>query len=503
MAQVTSQSVGERIGRRVERVIGETRFDRYFRPSVRFTWKDGLLDVAAPSAFEAELLSKRFEAEVREAAKAELGCSTVEVRFRACPAAEARNSETAASGAAGPGGKMDREASRDERAADDRERTRDRSPWPRPERGVDPASRRRKAAGAARLRHRLDDFIVGPSNQLAYHAASRIASADCPPGFSPLFLHGDCGVGKTHLLQGIAASMMAAHPAARVRYTTGEAFTNDYITAIRERRVDSFRARYRELDLLCIDDVHFLSNKKATQQEFLFTFDAVGQCGARVALASDEHPSRIAEFTRELRSRFLSGMVVELRSPDQQTRIEITRRLAERRGLPMDDGGVAALAARCAESVREIEGALTRLEILRQLSGERGAIRALEVSRALGSVAAARPAKPIRFEQIVETVCEALRTPVSDLLGRGRHTRVVLARGMAAHLARELTTMSYPEVARAMNRPNHSSAITAHQRVRRKIESGAACEIGPEFEGMSVADLAARLTREVIRKAGE
>lgn len=471
----------QRISDRVERVVGSTRYDRFFRPSVWFRCAEGRLEVQAPTAFEAELLSKRFASEIKAAAEAELG-EGVEVRFRvaepsgAAPEATEQISEAAPAPA---------EAKRS-------------GAWARPQR----PARRRSGGPAMRLRHRLDDFVVGATNELAYHAASRIASEQCPAGFSPLFLHGDCGVGKTHLLQGIAGKFMESHPGARVRYATGESFTNDYISAVRERKLESFRARHRDLDLLCIDDVHFLSNKKSTQKEFLFTFDAIGQVGARVALASDEHPTQIAEFSRELRSRFLSGMVVELKAPDQPTRMEIARRLAGRRGLALEDAALAALAARCSESVREIEGALTRLEILHQISGRRGAITAMQVSQGLGPASTSRPARPIRFDQIAEVVCEALRTPMSDLLGKGRHKRVVLARGLAAHLARELTTMSYPEIARAMNRPNHSTAITADQRVKKRIESGELCNAGPDLEGVSVADLAMRLSREVVRLAG-
>jgi len=489
--QFPAETNNQRISERVERDLGSTRFDRFFRPSVGFRCVDGRLEVEAPTAFEAELLSKRFAGEIRAAAEEELG-DGCEVLFRV-------SSEEAAPETGGDECGTD---PADEGAS--ARRAANRGPtWAQPPRGPERNGSRRRGGGSMiRLRHRLDEFVVGATNELAYHAASRIASEDCPAGFSPLFLHGDCGVGKTHLLQGIAGKFLEGHPGARVRYATGESFTNDYITAVRERRLDSFRARHRDLDLLCIDDVHFLSNKKSTQKEFLFTFDAIGQVGARVALASDEHPTQIAEFSRELRSRFLSGMVVELKAPDQPTRMEIARRLAGRRGLAMEHAALAALAARCAESVREIEGALTRLEILRQISGRSGAITAVEVNQGLGPASTSRPTKPIQFDQIAEVVCESLRTPMSDLLGKGRHKRVVLARGLAAHLARELTTLSYPEIARAMNRPNHSTAITADQRIKKRIESGEMCNVGPDLEGVSVADLSMRLSNEVVRLAG-
>src|SRR5262245_7670101 len=215
---------------------------------------------------------------------------------------------------------------------------------------------------------RLDDFIVGECNKLAFSTACRLAEDADARCISPLFIHGDCGVGKTHLLQGICQRFIQATGRShQVRYVTGEQFTNEYITAIRTNAIDAFRQKIRKLDLLAIDDVHFLSNKVRTQTEFLYTLDAIDLSGARVVLASDNHPHHIKRFDRALVSRFLSGMVVKIDRPDRSTRIELIRRLAATRGLRLNEAAVDAIAGNCVGSVREIEGAITKLAAYKAL----------------------------------------------------------------------------------------------------------------------------------------
>jgi len=223
------------------------------------------------------------------------------------------------------------------------------------------------AAGSAGIGHaprsttlrRLEDFVVGESNRLAFAASLQVADgASDAPGI--LFLHGDCGVGKTHLLQGIVRRRTQRAPRQVVRYVTAEHFTNEYIAAVRDGSLDQFRKRLRRVDLLAIDDIHFFANKSATQAEFLHTIDAIDLTGARVALVSDEHPRHIRKFSQSLVSRFLSGMVVRVERPDRDTRSQLVRRLARERGLDLTAAAEDLVAGRCAGSIREIEGAITR-----------------------------------------------------------------------------------------------------------------------------------------------
>ncbi len=342
---------------------------------------------------------------------------------------------------------------------------------------------------------RLEDYVIGDSNRLAFAASEQLAQG-APEAPGIIFLHGECGVGKTHLLQGICRRRTELAPRQVVRYVTAEQFTNEYIAAVRDGSLEQFRKRLRRVDLLAIDDIHFFANKSATQAEFLHTIDAIDLSGARVALVSDEHPRHIRKFSQSLVSRFLSGMVVRVERPDRGTRAELVRRLARERGLDLTTAAEDLIAGRCAGSIREIEGSITRLGALVELDGLRGQIGPGTVERLLGSEGPVTVGSvPIRLGSIVEAVCERLRVSREDLLGSGRHARTVVARGLVAHLARELTTHSFPEIARALGRDTHSAVHTAAKRLKALIESDGRLVVG----GEPVREVVDQLRHDIAR----
>ncbi len=350
--------------------------------------------------------------------------------------------------------------------------------------------------GSERGWKRFDDFLVGPPNRLAYESARQMAEAQADP-LRLLYLHGSCGVGKSHLLQSICRRYRELHPNARVRYVTGEQFTNEYIAAIREGLIEGFRRRTRKLDLLVIDDVHFLGNKTATQSECLHTIDAIGFQGSRVVLASDEHPRQIAKCSAGLVSRFLSGMVVKVDDPDRQTRLALALRFARQRGLDLSPIALETLVDRSGTSIRELEGSVMTIAALQALSAPDAGNGRILVERALGRGNTSHAGRPVRIGEIIQAVCAVLGIEREDLLGVGRHRRVVCARGLASHLAREMTTLSFPEIARALGRSSHSTIHAAATRFGAMIERG---EIIPtRDENMRAADAVERTRREVFR----
>lgn len=483
--------------------IGPEAHARYFQGRTTMRVLPGALEVRAGTGFLAELLQRRFGSALHEAAAAVFDPAP-EIRFGVDESAEAAQA-------------------------------------PAPEAAPEPApvrpSRRPARGGGSSPHpswHRLEDFIVGPSNRLAFEAAVRVAEGTLGVRSGPLFIHGACGLGKTHLLQGIARRFLERHPGAVVRYTTGEAFTNEFITAVAQGRTmgargsrgDAFRRAYRDVDLLCIDDVHFLANKSATQNELLHTLDALdiggsraGGGGVRIVLASDAHPRAVHRFSEALVSRFLSGLVVQLEHPDTDLCERIVAALAARRAIPMDAGAARAIAEHAAvqasafrgaaaaapsTSVRELEGLLTRVEAFWRLDAAPDVppISRLTVDRALGGIAGpARPQRPVRAESIISVVCQQLGVDPADFAGRGRHHRVVLARSLVAVLARRLTTLSFPEIARAMGRPNHSTIITAYQRLTRQMEAAQPCNLEGPFTGLTLAQLADRLAAMITARA--
>ena len=478
---MATAGVDSRLRSRLREQLGDDRYERYFGRDVRFECRDGEVEVAVATPFLAKLLDRRVGDSLRRAAQAE-GGTRVSVRVDR--------------------GAFERGVAEPGRAPQGERR----------ERGPARQGAKRRSAGAPGKR--LEDFIVGEANRLAYNAALKLAEGGEGVRFSPLFIHGVSGMGKSHLLHGIVARVQEHNPGVRVIATTAESFMNDYVAAVRGNALEGFRRRWRGVELLCLDDVHFLSRKQGTQTELLHTFDAIDLTGARVALASDEHPHRIDKLSAQLRSRFLSGAVVRLDAPEPDLRRRLVEAFAARRGIALEAEAVrliverSGLPAGSPASVRDIEGMVTQVEAVSRLlpefvtNGDR--IGALAVRRALGlgepglSSAPRRPLRPMRPESVVRGVADALGVEASEVLGTGRHRRVVLARALCVYLLRELTTLSYPEIGRALARKNHSTAATADKRLRVQIEARSEAGIGGEFEGMTVSEVVDRVRDRVL-----
>jgi chromosomal replication initiator protein len=473
-ARVNSPSEAESLcGRIVERArehAGTARFDRAVA-CVRLEVTGGSLLVRLPNETYAKWFSGRFGETLLRAARDETRDSGLALEWRIDEDAPGAAGAAAAPPAAAP---------------------------PAP----DAASGRRTMRPAAARRFDLDGFVIGEGNRLAHAMVTRLSDPVAAPPAKILFLHGECGVGKTHLLRGLAGRYGAARGAERVRYLTGEDFTNEYIASLRIGKIEAFRTVLRRVELLCIDDVHFIAGKTGTQQEFLHTFDALDMSGARVALASDAEPREIAHFNDRLVSRCLSGMVVEIRPPDEATRREIIARSAAGRGLVLDRSAAGALAAGCAGSVRDVEGVLARLQALASVMPDAlnpdGSIGAGLARRALGDGSAPRIRKPIRVAMIADIVCRSLGVDLEDIRRRKRHRRVVLARSLVAYLARQLTTQSYPEIAQALGCGSHSTMIDGCSRVRQMVERDESCDGEVLGSSVNARDLCDRLKRMVM-----
>jgi chromosomal replication initiator protein len=319
------------------------------------------------------------------------------------------------------------------------------------------------------LRGRLADFIVGPSNRLAHAAALSVVERPATQ-YNPLFIHGGCGLGKTHLLQAVCNGLTERHPHLRWRYVSGEEFTTDYVCAIRAREMDVFHARYRNLDALVIDDVHFLANKRATQDGFLQTFKAIDVAGKQIVLASDAHPRMIGHFSESLVSRFLAGMVVRVESPDLEVRTNVLRRRAERLKVDISDAVVRHIAENFRANIRELDGALLKVVAQAHVTGEPITLSLAE--RAIRDLV--RQTAPIVLLSDIESVVSIYfgLTP-ADLHTSRKSRTIALARGIAMYLARRHTEMSFPEIGRFMGNKNHSTVILACRRISKLVQSNA------------------------------
>ncbi len=502
-ASARHEDAGSRVLDRLSAEVGRDRVHRYFDRQARVSLSGTTLDVTVASGFIADVVGRRFGDSLRRAAAAELaeglaaqGRVTHGRSADAVPVELRINVDTGAFGGS-------------------------QTPPPAASPVTDlPVQRPAPAAKRPETpRRRFEDFLAGTSNRLALAAARRLAeeTLDTPDAdrlHGPLFIHGPCGVGKTHLLHAAAHLFRERNPGAVVRVITGESFTNEFITAVKSGSLEAFRKHFRRVHLLCIDDVHFLSNKEATQRELLYTFDAVGTTGARILLASDEPPRDIRKLSQQLVSRFAAGGVVKIELPELQLRIAIANQIAVRRGLMLEPAAATLLAERAAASggsVRDLEGLITQVEALRLVMPELipdGRIGLVAVRRSLGlgepsslPGAAGRIRRPIPLALIAAEICSALGVEVADLHGKGRHKTVVLAREMTVHVARRLTTCSFPEIARSLGRENHSTVLTAYRRVELQLIAGERpkAELPEELACLTLAELLQRLTQRVER----
>jgi chromosomal replication initiator protein len=298
----------------------------------------------------------------------------------------------------------------------------------------------------------FDDFIVGPANQMAHSASKYVAQR--PGGdFNPLFIHGSCGLGKTHLLQAICHEFMAQYPLRKCHYVAGEQFVNELTEARETLQTAAFRERYRGLQLLAVDDVHFLSGEWA-QLEFLHTFNALVSAGAQVVLVSDCGPGNIPSLMDPLSSRFLSGMVLRVDPPDVVTRLEILKRRAARMGVKVAEEHLAMIAQADCSNVREMEGLLLQVIASGTMHQPGGAFR------------------PASFETIVGACESHFLLPAGSIQCPRRHRRITIARALAMHLARKHAGMSYQDIGNAMGGRNHTTVMAACQKVGIWISKG-------------------------------
>jgi chromosomal replication initiator protein len=316
-------------------------------------------------------------------------------------------------------------------------------------------------------RHSFDQFIIGTGNRLAHGAA--LAVAELPgQAYNPLFLHAPPGLGKTHLLHAIGNYVLAFGGGATVRYTTAEAFTNDFITALGSKSLPVFKHAYRDADVLLIDDVQFLASKARTEEEFFHTFDALYEAGRQLVLTCDRLPRSLLEIEARLRGRFEAGLVADIAPPDHATRVAILRKRAAVDSVPVADPAVLELIAdRVTTNIRALEGALIRVVAYHSLTQ-----RPIDVTLATGvmdSIYPLRGSTSPSIDDVQAVVAAHHSLTVAELISPARAARVAWPRQMAIHLARELTSASLQAIGEAFGGRNHGTVLHACKRVSERL----------------------------------
>ena len=418
--------------------IGAARYRTWFGDSAEISLTEGGLDVRVANAFVGNWIATNYMDDLVAAAQDVLGdACDISVRI------------------------VEDLPSKAERTSSAKLQTQTPVASPRPKRNA--------VTKRGSLRGKLDDFVVGPSNKLAFAATNQTVRF---PGraFKLLVVHGGCGLGKTHLLQGICNGLSAEHPTLEWQYISGEQFTNEFIFALKGGNVDLFRARYRNVDGLVIDDIHFLADKKATQDEFLHTFDAIDACGKVVVLSSDRHPRDIGTLSEPLTNRLIAGMVIEIEPPDVEVRREILRRRARTMNADLPEEVVDYVAQHVTRNVRELEGTLFKLVALASLTQDR---ITLELARTAIARAPAEPERAPTAEELARLVGGKFGVTFEQICSRSRDRTISLTRAIAMFLVRRHTLLSFPEIGRTLGRKNHSTVLMATQRVERHLTEAA------------------------------
>jgi chromosomal replication initiator protein len=420
--------------------LGEAKFGLWFGEGVRLGVDADALRVAVPNAFFREWIQGHFTKPLMEAGELVAG-RPLRVTFQVATDAEPELGTLL-------------EPSTSDASQSPMPALATASPTTTPA----PADRTRAHPRPAK---RLDDFVPGPSSRLAHAAALEMAQS-AGQTFNPLVIYGGIGLGKTHLLEATGAALRLRHPRLAVVHLTAEAFTNGFLDAMRAGGLNTFRSRFRRAGALIVDDVHFLAAKRATQDEFLHTFNALIAEGAPVVLSSDQHPKLISRLRDELVTRFLGGMVAKVEAPDLATRRAILKAKAAARRVDIPEAVIAYIAEHQRASVRELEGALHSLIAHAFLTGRR-----LDLALAKTALrdTIRHTAQTVALRDIERTVCQLFQIDPETLKSEGRARVVTYPRMLAMYLARKHTGAAYSEIGRFFGGRNHSTVISAEKQV--------------------------------------
>lgn len=432
--------------------VGQRRFEHWFDGKTTLTVSDDRLRVGVGSPFLLNWMQRQFHQPLLEAAQAVLGPSAnfrIEVDARLV-----LDRSTESSAAEGP------------RSADVLPLRSSAHSVTANHHSKPPESTDAPAASSAGLRTRrladLADFIVGPSNELAMTAVRQVA--DCPGAkFNPLYLYGNVGIGKTHLLEGLSRQIRRHHAALNIVQLGAEAFANYFTQALRDKTLPSFRQRFRTVDVLLVDDIDFLDGKRVIQEEFLHTFMELEGHGRQVVVTADRHPRLLTKLSDELVTRFLSGLVCRIEAPDLETRQRIIEHKATRSDAEIATEALHYIAQRFKSNVRELEGALNCLQTLHSMTGKRVTLSA---ARQVLADLERDCARVVRMSDVEQAVCNLFGVQPKELRSSSRSRALSQPRMLAMYLARKHTQAAYTDIGQYFGGRNHSTVMSAEKKVQ-------------------------------------
>lgn len=436
-----------------QKILTREIFRNWFEPLRARMDGDDTLTIIAPTPFAAIWLEDNYLDVIREKVSLIGGDGIaigIESERQADPAAR-----PSASGTAAPSNRFQESAAREPRAAPGKRLPAGRTSSGRPKLFLNP-------------RNTFESFVVGPSNQLA-HAAATAVAVEPGKAYNPLFVYGDTGLGKTHLMHAVAHAIQANDPSAHVVYVSCEKFTNKFLQAIRENTLDDFRRFYRKVDVLLIDDIQFLEGKERTQEEFFHTFNELFESQRQLCLSSDRPASEISRLERRLVSRFQWGMVTDIQAPDLETRVAIMKKKALAMGAAnVSEEVLAFLASRITRNVRRLEGALIKVMTFARLV--KAPLDVLTAERLVRDILQEESQHAISFEKIQRKVVEYFDLRMSDMSSKRRPSNIAFPRQIAMYLCRILTNHPLKEIGEAFGGRDHGTVIHACKTVENIME---------------------------------
>lgn len=415
--------------------VGDDTIETWFQPLVLESLTEDQVHIRVPNRFFGEWLGRNYKDLLKEAFQHVEGVNPAEIIFVM--------KEQDGDGEPSPQLKTE---VRENRVPAQLQRVR-RQPLPNP-------------------KYTFKNFVVGASNQFAHAACLAVAESPAK-AYNPLFIYGGVGLGKTHLLNSIG-NYIADHGDLRIAYVTTEQFTNEVINSIRYDKMIELRRRYRNVDMLLIDDIQFLAGKERTQEEFFHTFNSLYEAGKQIVLSSDRFPKEMPSMEERLRSRFEWGLIADLQPPDVETRIAILRKKSEEEGIAINEEVIQLLAANLKSNIREIEGALIRLGAYASLTGQK--ITADMAKHILRDLLGGKR-KVITTEDIQEVVANRFHVKISDLKSKRRTKTLVFPRQIAMFLSRDMTDSSFPEIGRDFGGKDHTTIIHACKQMQKAQET--------------------------------
>lgn len=316
----------------------------------------------------------------------------------------------------------------------------------------------------------FDTFVIGPGNRFP-HAASLAVAEKPAQAYNPLFIYGGVGLGKTHLMHAIGHFVMENNKDAKVLYTTSEKFTNEFIQSIRNNDTESFREKYRNIDVLLIDDIQFIQKKEQTQEEFFHTFNELHQNNKQIVISSDRPPKEISTLEERLKSRFQWGLIVDITPPDLETRMAILQKKTEEEHLDVPIEALTYIANQIQTNIRELEGALNRVNAFSNLQGK--PITTELAAEALKDIIQESQSRKITIQDIQKVVGAYYGVRIEDFAAKKRTKSIAYPRQIAMYLSRELTDFSLPKIGEEFGGRDHTTVIHAHDKIKKELENNA------------------------------